>query len=182
MEMRKTGPSGRAGSPGEFEAVVKTYQGQVMALALNILGNRSDAEDVSQESFIQAFRHRDDYDPARSFKSWLFTIVHRRCLDVLKRRRRFFRAFDRIKREIPAPAHADAANPGGRCSLPGAFLVPLSPKERTALCLWANEDFTPREIAEVLACSEQTARVHLFSARKKIKSLLETQNVSLPRG
>jgi DNA-directed RNA polymerase specialized sigma24 family protein len=51
----------------------------------------------------------------------------------------------------------------------------LNPKERIALFLWANDGCTSEEIGEVLKCSPSTARVHLFKARKKIKSLLENE-------
>jgi RNA polymerase sigma-70 factor (ECF subfamily) len=55
----------------------------------------------------------------------------------------------------------------------------LNPKERISVCLWANEGYTSGEIASVLRCSPSTARVHLFKARRKIKTLLEEENVSL---
>jgi len=53
----------------------------------------------------------------------------------------------------------------------------LNPKERISLVLWANDGYTSAEIAAVLDCSASTARVHLFKARKKIKTLLENANV-----
>ncbi len=72
-----------------FDGVVDIYGGQALALAINVLGNRQDAEDVVQESFIQVFRNLGSYDPGRSFKTWLLTIVYRRCLDMLKKKKRF---------------------------------------------------------------------------------------------
>ena len=58
----------------------------------------------------------------------------------------------------------------------------LSPRERTALCLWANEGYTAKDISEVLACSASTARVYLFNARRKIKALLENDHGLLQNG
>jgi RNA polymerase sigma-70 factor (ECF subfamily) len=55
----------------------------------------------------------------------------------------------------------------------------LNPKERISVCLWANEGYTSDEIASVLRCAPSTARVHLFKARRKIKTLLEEGNVAL---
>jgi RNA polymerase sigma-70 factor, ECF subfamily len=161
-----------------FEDLVDLYGGQVLALALNILGNREDAEDVIQEAFIQVYRNLAGYDPGKSFKTWIFTIVYRRCLDMLKKRRRFFAAFERAKHEMPL-----SSNPGPIAGpLPAEVLGALSAKERTALSLWASEGYTAREISGVLACSESTARVMLFSARKKIKALLENRHASLQNG
>ncbi len=55
----------------------------------------------------------------------------------------------------------------------------LSPRERLAAALWANEGLTAAEIAGVLGCSASTARVYLFNARRKIKALLEESHEAL---
>ena len=157
-----------------FDGVVDLYGGQALAFAVNILGNREDAEDVVQESFIQVFRNLGSYDPGRSFKTWLFTIVYRRCLDVLKKKRRFRAAFEKAKHEFPV-----SSNPGPVGAVPADVLKAISARERTALSLWANEGYSAREISGVLSCSESTARVTLFNARKKIRALLENRHASL---
>jgi RNA polymerase sigma-70 factor (ECF subfamily) len=168
-------PSGIPG--GGFDSMVDLYGGQALAFAINVLGNMEDAEDVVQESFIQVFRNLGSYDPGRSFKTWLFTIVYRRCLDMLKKKRRFRAAFEKAKHEFPV-----SSNPGPAGAVPADILKAISPRERTALSLWANEGFSAREIGGVLTCSENTARVMLFKARKKIKAILEDRHVSLQNG
>jgi RNA polymerase sigma-70 factor (ECF subfamily) len=114
---------------------------------------------------------------SRSLKTWLFTILYRRCLDYLRRRRRAFELLRKVEREAPRfePGNPRPAARSG--NLPAPVLRRLNPRERTALCLWANEGYSGREIAEVLGCSASTARVHLFQARKKIKQLLEQSHV-----
>jgi RNA polymerase sigma-70 factor (ECF subfamily) len=172
-----------AGSAEADRALVETYGPLVLAVALNILGNREDAEDVFQEAFVQVFRHFDRYDARRSFKTWLLTIVYRRSLDVIRKKRRFAEFAARAKSEpaLAAPHNprpeADDARP-----LPSRLLAGLSAKERTALCLWANEGYTARDISEVLGCSASTARVTLFNARRKIKALLENDHGLLQIG
>jgi RNA polymerase sigma-70 factor (ECF subfamily) len=70
-------------------------------------------------------------------------------------------------------------NPEHPPLLHSKLLQRLNPRERISVCLWANEGYTSSEIASVLRCSPSTARVHLFKARKKLKRLLEEDNVSL---
>jgi RNA polymerase sigma-70 factor (ECF subfamily) len=167
------------GNPEEFRQIVIKYSPSTLAIAMNILGNRDDAEDACQEAFIQAYRNLDRFDPERSFKNWLYTILYRRCLDHLKRRRRSLALQKKIKREIP---RAQLSNPPRSVppgTVPSRLLEVLSPRERTALCLWANEGYNAREISDVLRCTASTARVYLFQARKKIKKMLEQDNVSL---
>lgn len=166
---------GAAGSDGEL---VRAYGPLVLAVALNVLGNREDAEDVFQETFIQVFRNLDRYDAGRSFKTWLLTIVYRRALDMTRKRRRFADFARRARSEPSALARDPAPGPGagGSRTLPSRLLADLSPKERTALCLWANEGYTAREISDVLGCSASTARVTLFNARRKVRALLENDH------
>jgi RNA polymerase sigma-70 factor (ECF subfamily) len=167
---------------GAYQRMVETQGPLVLAVALNILGNREDAEDVFQETFIQVFRNLDRYDPTRSFKTWLLTIVYRRSLDMIRKKRRFSEFTVRAKHEPALAATNPGPVPGNSGPLPSRFLRGLSPKERTALCLWANEGYTARDISGVLGCSASTARVTLFNARRKIKMLLENDHGVLQNG
>jgi RNA polymerase sigma-70 factor (ECF subfamily) len=166
------------GNVEEFKLIVDKYRAQAMALAMNILGNREDAEDACQEAFIQVFQNLGKYKLGMSFKNWLYTILYHRCLDQLKRKRRFSRLFEKIRIESPQALVQQASNPVEKRPLPQIILKHLSPKEKTVLCLWANEGYSAKEISEVLQCSASTARVYLFNARKKIKALLEKEHVA----
>jgi RNA polymerase sigma-70 factor (ECF subfamily) len=167
------------GNGEEYRQIVDIYMTQVRALAMNILGNREDAEDACQETFIQVFKHLAHFDVQKSFKNWIFTIVTRRCLDQLKKKRRFQKASVRIKNELSQEACARPSHLAEKKQLSRELLRHLSPKERTVLALWANEGFTAAEISEVLRCSASTARVYLFNARKKIKPFLEKNHAAL---
>jgi RNA polymerase sigma-70 factor (ECF subfamily) len=170
------------GRAEDFRSIVEKYSAPTMALALNVLGNYSDAEDACQELFIQVYRNLKSYDMNKSFKNWVYTILYRRCLDHIRKRRRSAELVKKMAQETPL---ATSANPGPSEQpkrLPSDLLESLKTKERTALCLWANEGFSAQEISEVLRCSASTARVYLFQARKKIKKLLEQGHVSLQNG
>ena len=182
MDERELIESCLRGRMEDFQMIVERYTAPAMALAMNILGNRADAEDACQELFIQVYRNLKSYNKDRSFKNWVYTILYRRCLDHIKRQRRSAELIRKVGREtvLVTPANPGYSQPPR--NLPSAFLEVLKAKERTALCLWANEGYTAPEIGEVLRCSASTARVHLFQARKKIKKLLEQGDVSLQNG
>lgn len=167
------------GGAENFKLIVDKYAPQALALASNVLGNREDAEDACQEAFVQVFRNLGRYDGRAGMQTWLLTIVYRRCLDVIRKRKRAYRLYDRARleriREAEGPRHA--AKPGG--PLPENALQTLSPKERTVLTLWANEGYTAVDISRVINVSASTARVYLFNARKKIKAVLEKDHACL---
>ncbi len=165
------------GDTEKFKVIVEKYKGKTLALALNILGNRQDAEDACQEAFLQVYSHLDDFDFKRNFSNWLFSILYKRCLDQLRKRRRFLNFFKKSKGEYKVLAGSQVLKFSKQNSLPHELLEKLSPKQRSSLYLWAVEGYTGKEIAKILGCSPSTARIHLFKARKKIKSLLEKENV-----
>ena len=59
-----------------FEELVRRYQGRLLAIFQNMLGNREQAEDLVQEVFLRVFRARHSYVPEAKFSTWLFTIAH----------------------------------------------------------------------------------------------------------
>ena len=170
------------GAPDSCRRMVDAFGGLVMATAVNILGNRQDAEDVWQETFLQVFRNIERYDPSRSFKTWLLAIAYRRSVDMIRKKRRFKAFATRAVFEQAPALNGGDPNPGHPEPLPSALLGKLTAKERTALCLWANEGYTARDISGVLECSASTARVYLFNARRKIKALLENDHGILQNG
>jgi len=179
-EERDLAERGLLGEAEEFKKIVDAFSPPLLALALNILGNREDAEDACQETFLRAYLHRDSFDLERSLRNWLMTILYRRCLDHLKKRKRFKIFFNRAAWECPESVRGNSLEPApGPNLLPPRLLDLLSPRERTALSLWANEGYRAEEIARIIDCSASTARVYLFNARKKIKAFLEKDNVAM---
>jgi RNA polymerase sigma-70 factor (ECF subfamily) len=170
---------GRASSQ---RAMVESFGTLVLSVALNVIGNRQDAEDVCQETFLQVFRRLDRYDRERSFKTWLLTIAYRRSLDMLRTKRRFAEFSAKARFDPALMGRGEAAVAADPAPLPSRLLETLSPRERAALCLWANEGCTAKDIAAVLSCSASTARVYLFNARRKIKALLENDHGLLQNG
>ena len=171
-----------SGNTGAYQEIMLRYSGKAMALALNMLRHREDAEDVCQEAFVKAFHNLDRYDPQQDFKNWFYTVLYRRCLDQMRKRKRFTNFMVKFRNEPDLEAAVKRSNPSRGAGLDPRMLEDLSPKERITLILWASEGYTGEEIASVLKCSPSTARVNLYKARKKLKAILEGENVALQNG
>jgi RNA polymerase sigma-70 factor, ECF subfamily len=160
--------SAQLGDRDAFAGLVSSHEKKLLALCWNMLGEREEARDAAQEALLQAFENFARFDPGRSFVKWLLGIGAKRCLDRLRKRRMFLKYFVDRAREWPRPADAPAAG-GPGCGRAGQLLQKLPARERAAISLAVFEDFSAREIATALGCSENTARVHLFNARVKLK-------------
>jgi RNA polymerase sigma-70 factor (ECF subfamily) len=180
VEERALAERGLLGGGEEFRTIVDAFGPPLLALALNVLGNRQDAEDACQEAFLKAYFHRASFDVERSLKTWLMTILYRGCLDHIRKKKRFRSFAARAAWESPERLSGPPSPaPDGPREIETRFLDLLSPRERTALSLWANEGYTADEIARVIDCRASTARVYLFNARKKIKAFLEKDHATL---
>lgn len=159
-----------------FEVLIKRYQHHVIALSISILGNHEDALDMMQETFIQVYIHLNNYDMERSFKTWLLSIAAKRCLDCLRKRKSILNYFlkqsqgfqENINRCYDAKTHKFIEE----SEVFSPLLKKLSPNERAALLLNINENYSAKEIAAVLNCSENTVRVNLFNAKQKLKNII----------
>ena len=168
------------GDVDKFRQIVDRYRGKVTGLAINILGNREDAEDACQETFINVFQNLDKFDFERNFKDWLFTILYNRCIDRVRKRNRFYNFYNKRKMEYHDNNNSYSDfNPENNQPISDNLLKKLSPKERTAIYLWAYEGYTSEELGDVLKYSSSTARVHIFKARKKLKKILENGHDTL---
>jgi RNA polymerase sigma-70 factor (ECF subfamily) len=169
-----------------FDSLVRRYDQSVLRLALHMLGNEQDAQDVHQEAFLKAYRHIGNFRFECSFYTWLYRIVTNLCLDQLRRRK--------SRREDPATvidSRGDEmdllsnisdtramANPAreldrkrmGECI--NQALDKLTPRERTVFELKHYQGLKLRTIGEMLSTTEETAKNTLFRATRKLRANL----------
>ncbi len=164
------------GDPAAYENLVKRYQARLVAFLWNLLGSGDDARDAAQDIFIQAYTRLGQFDRSRGFKSWLFAIAYHFGIDLLRRKRRFRRFWQR------EAASADPvqvpAGPIEESPIWQPALRKVTPQERSALALKYNEGWESAEIAMALGCTESTVRVHLLNARRKLKRELAAAGFS----
>lgn len=161
----------RRGEPRAIEAIVRQHLRAAYAVALAVLRRPTDAEDVAQEALIVALERIDTLREPRQFRSWLLQIVRNQALNW--RGRRHLRD---VAREAPEEPVYDAPLPDAlafRFRLLDAMAV-LSSTEREVVLLHDLEGWTHVEIAEALTISVVMSRQHLFQARRKLRTRLDS--------
>lgn len=170
----------QAGDRPAFDRLMIEHQNRVVSLAWRMLGNREDALDAAQESFLRVYRHLHKYDPAHEFTAWLYRIVVNVCRDQARKRSRgntssLDEAFESGRMDEPASSNRteDAAILAQEKRLIARALMTLTEKERQAIVLRDLEGLATDEVAELLGSSPTTIRSQISSARSKIRSFRE---------
>ncbi|MFZ4815146.1 MAG: RNA polymerase sigma factor [Phototrophicaceae bacterium] len=160
-----------------YAALYDQYAPGVYRLCYSLLFNRQDAEDVTQETFVYAFRNLSRYDEGKAgFKTWLYTIAVSRSRNVYRRRRPIsLDIVAMMQLRLPAPhtetPEAQLIQRSAEEAISTA-LSHLSPRLREAVVLRYGHELTYREIAEVMGCPQKTAESRVRIAHEQLRNLL----------
>ena len=174
----------RQGDPLAFEELVRKHQQMVLNLAYHYLGYQNDIEDVAQKIFTKVYFSMPKFDTRRPFFPWLYRIAINQCYDELRRLRRLkIRTFSElsfeetnsvenlISHQETAPANDETQKE--RVALLYRMLDQLPEQQRLAVVLRDIEDMPYSQMAGKLQCTEQAARLKVFRARSRLKTLVE---------
>jgi RNA polymerase sigma-70 factor (ECF subfamily) len=149
--------------PIDLEDIFRAHEREVFAYFLRLMGNRQDAEELAQETFVRAcgasLRFRGD----SSVRTWLFGIARRVFLETIRAR-----GTERPAELEDRPSEPDAAGPDERIDLQRA-LATLGDADREALVMVDVLGFEPIEVAGMVGVSPETFRVRLHRARARMR-------------
>lgn len=162
----------------DFRKLVEQYKKRVYYLALDLTGNHHDAEDLSQEVFIKAYRSLDSFRGDASFFSWLYRIAVNTYLN--KRRKKAVRYmtlwddFEHVTSGSGAPSGPDTQTERSTMQEHiDASLDVLSERERSAFVLKHYHGYKIREVAEMLDVAQGTIKSLLYRATRKLRDELD---------
>jgi RNA polymerase sigma-70 factor (ECF subfamily) len=174
----------QADEPGAFAELVDRYWGRVFGHFCRQLGDRQEAEDLTQEVFLRVYRHRKRYQPRAKFATWLYHIVQNLIRNALRFRRRHPHlrpaSLDGAESNQPAarPLTARAETP--TCPLERrevvsrvrAAVAELGERQRVAMELHQFQHRTYVEIAAEMDMTPKAAKSLLYRARNQLRDAL----------
>ena len=169
------------GNVNDFEKLVTAYEKNVYSLALRMIGDPEDAADMTQETFIKAYRALSSFRGYSKFSSWLYRIASNVCLDFLRSRSRHPQVSlstvdedDRATFELPDmrqnPEEQLMKKLGMEAVRRG--LEQLPEQQRQILVLRELGGLSYAELAQTLGLEEGTVKSRIFRARKRLCALL----------
>lgn len=159
------------GDAAAIDALWRQHAGAATGYATRILGRVEEAEEVVNDAFMKVVAGRAKAD--RSFRSYLFTAVHRACLDVLRKRKVRRRLWPVISATYTPPPTPDLAlDAAGEHAALERALAKLPVQHRSAVLLYYREELSSAEVGEVLGLTDQQVRSQLSYARRTLRALL----------
>jgi RNA polymerase sigma-70 factor, ECF subfamily len=165
----------------EFALLFEEYSAPIYNYVLRMVSDHDRAADITQDTFIKAYRKLDTVTEATSTRSWLYRIATNTAIDDMRRRRMLVRAVD--DEDQPAFANEPDRGPGPEAQVMAGTLdervqralMTLRPNHRQCLLLSDLEDMAPQQIGEVMGISYAAVRTLLCRARGEMRRALAAE-------
>jgi len=168
-----------------FLSLVERHRSYMYNLALRITGNEEDAKDVVQESLLNAYLHREQFERRADLRTWLHRIVVNGALDHLRGRRRRpdlhdpRPVSDAAATAAPSPDPERLAMSADWRRQVAAAMASMTPLERVTFALRHFEGCSIDEIAQTVGIGHSSAKQHIFRAVRKLRFALATERSGL---
>ena len=159
-----------------FQAMMDAWQKQIYSHLLHLLGNHDDADDATQETFIQLLRSIETFEERSKFSTWLYTIAHRKGIESLRKRSSIQRLFMRNERALSdssAAAGADHLSEMEIRRLLQEAVKQLPTRQREVFLLRHFESLQFGQIASITGVSDGAIKASYHHARKKVENILK---------
>ncbi|MBD3165779.1 sigma-70 family RNA polymerase sigma factor [bacterium] len=162
-----------------YAAMVERYYGEIFELTVRIGGSRSEAEDLTQETFIKAYDHLMGFRGQSSPKTWLYRIAINRSIGFTRRMKRWVMKRGEEGADFPDFEVVEAASQDliteqkDLASKAHRLIQELPPRQRAALVLRVIEEMPFKQVADSMGITEGAAKANVHQALKKLRRMLE---------
>lgn len=162
-----------------YAGLVNQYQNYVFTLALRMVKNREDAEEVAQDAFIKAYKYLADFKGNSKFSTWLYTIVNNTGISFLRKKKLEIHSLNNEKvfemaENRDSGFNANLVEQKSKVSMVNKAIDLLNPDDAEVITLFYIAEQSLEEIAGILGLEANTAKVRLHRARTRLKVKMET--------
>jgi len=163
----------RSGNVNAYAALVTKYQHMIFTLALRMVGNREDAEEVSQDTFVKAYKALDTFKGTSKFSTWLYSFTYNFCVNYVqrnthKKQEKITVVTDRIKEEDPSEEIDDTSLFELKSEKLVKAMQLIDPNDKMTLLMKYQDDMSIKEMAVVLEIGESAVKMRVKRAKEKV--------------
>lgn len=166
------------GEQALFAQLVQRYQRYVFTLVNRFTSNREDAEEISQDIFVKAYRSLADFRGEAKFSTWLYTVVRTSCITFLRKKQLDTTSLDNERTLIQlenkeSGFNANIVEQKSRHAMLNSAIRLLSPDDSQILTLFYKGEQSLEEIGRIMGLEPNTVKVKLHRARNRLKEKME---------
>jgi RNA polymerase sigma-70 factor (ECF subfamily) len=166
------------GEQAIFAILVERYQQYVFTLVLRFTDNREDAEEISQDIFVKAYRSLADFRGESKFSTWLYTVVRTSCITFLRKKRLDTTSIDNERTFLQLENKESAFKSNiieqkSRHAMVNEAIRLLSPDDSQLITLFYKGEQSLDEIGKIMGLEPNTVKVKLHRARNRLKEKME---------
>jgi RNA polymerase sigma-70 factor (ECF subfamily) len=166
----------RKGDVAAFSFLVERYQNMVYSLALKLLKNAEDAEEMAQDTFIKAFQKLDTYEGKSKFSTWLYSITYNACISELRKRRIQFSSIEDQRfsdqDEMKMYNYFSETKKEDQEKYLNLALGKLPEDDQVLVTLYYYESQSMDEISMITGLTVSNIKVKIHRARKRMYAIL----------
>jgi RNA polymerase sigma-70 factor (ECF subfamily) len=167
----------RKGNVTAFSFLVERYQNMVYSLALKLLKNAEDAEEMAQDTFVKAFQKLDTYEGKSKFSTWLYSITYNACISELRKRRIQFSSLEEQRfsdqDEMKMYDYMSETKKEDQEKYLNLALGQLPEDDQVLVTLYYYENQSMEEISIITGLTVSNIKVKIHRARKRMYTLLQ---------
>jgi RNA polymerase sigma-70 factor (ECF subfamily) len=161
-----------------FAELVSRYQNYVFTLVMRFTENREDAEEVSQDVFVKAYRSLADFRGDSKFSTWLYTIARTSSITFLRKKKLETVSIDNEKTAVQlenreSSFSANMVEQKSRIQMVNEAILLLSPDDAQIITLFYKAEQSLEEMGKILGMEPNTVKVKLHRARVRLKEKME---------
>jgi len=167
------------GDTNSFTILVDRYKDLVFTLALRILKNREEAEEVAQDTFIKTYKSLDKFKGDSKFSTWIYRVAYNSCLDRIKKNKKHLNNVEinefTAHQVVTIDNALDRMEDDERKEAIKRCIDKLSSEDSFLLTLYYFDDLSLDEISKIVGITSNSIKVKLFRCRKKLATILKSQ-------
>lgn len=183
MELEELISGCKRGDRRAQEQLFKLYFGKMLSVGLRYIPDRDSAQDVVQDGFIKIFEHIKNFDQKGSVEGWMRRIIANQAIDAIRKKRKdtFLSGDDNDYKYLPEEEdHVEDWNITTiKAEMAMEAIENLSPAYRTVFNLAVMENYTHKEIAEMLNINEGTSKSNLAKAKMNLQNYLRKKFIQV---
>ncbi len=167
----------KEGDPGAYAFLVNKHKKMAFNIALQLMGNREDAEEIAQDAFLKAYQALDKYKGDSKFSTWIYRIIYNTAISHLRKKKLDVSSIDEdfsvsvnVKSTQSALKDLQAVE---RKKYLGEALKRINGDDRSLITLFYLEENSVEEICSITGLNASNVKVKLHRARKKLYAVLE---------